>query len=117
MKTSIAVLFVVALALALLANRAVADGPNVLFRGYDPHIGLPVVIEQTDQGYTMDGLMMEVLRHPNIRHKGLSLTFTAKDRVGPPDMYYVLDEKRQALAVYVNCESGPCTYKRSIRSQ
>ena len=36
---------------------------------------------------------------------------------GEPDMYYVLDTKRQTLALYVNCEFGPCTYKRTIRAR
>ena len=58
---------------------------------------------------------MEVRRHSNITHEGLSLAI--QDRTGEPDMYYVLDAKRQTLALYVNCEFGPCTYKRTIRAR
>ena len=95
---------------------------SLLFHGNDTFLAerygehdWPVVIEKTDDGYTMDGMAMEVRRHSNITHEGLSLTI--QDRVGEPDMYYVLDAKRQTLALYVNCESGPCTYKRSIRAR
>ena len=97
---------------------------SILFHGYDTfqaeRFGEPkhdwlVVIEKTDDGYMMDGMAMEVRRHSNIKHEGLSLAI--QDRTGEPDMYYVLDAKRQTLAIYVNCEIGPCTYKRSIRAR
>ena len=95
---------------------------SLLFHGNDTFLAerfgehdWPVVIEKTDNGYTMDGMAMEERRHSNITHEGLSLVM--QDRIGEPDMYYVLDAKRETLALYVNCEIGPCTYKRTIRAR
>ena len=97
---------------------------SLLFHGNDTILAerlgeqdWPVVIEKTDNGYTIDGLVAEVRRHSNITHEGLSLTIGAQNRVGEPDRYYVLDVKRQTLALYVNCEFGPCTYARTIRAR
>ena len=88
---------------------------SILFHGHDTVFDSPVVIEKTDKGYTMDGTAMEERRHSNITHEGLSLAM--QDRIGEPNMYYVLDVKRQTLTLYVNCEFGPCTYKRTIRAR
>lgn len=88
---------------------------SLLFHGHDTVLNSSVVIEKTDNGYTMDGMAMEVRRHSNITHEGLSLVM--QDRIGEPNMYYVLDAKRETLALYVNCEFGPCAYKRTIRAK
>ena len=85
---------------------------SLVFRGYDPHLGSHVKIEKSGGVYMMDGMVMEVRRHPQIAGEGLSLVIV--DRVGEPDMYYVL-HRPDELSIYVNCEFGPCRYKRSIR--
>ena len=60
--------------------------------------------------YYMDGSEMEQLRHPNMPKDGLSLAM--KDRVGRPNMYYlVLPHK---VDIYFNCEFGSCAFRRSI---
>ena len=95
---------------------------SILFHGNDTFLAKqygehdwPVVIEKTNNGYMMDGMTMEVRSHSNITHEGLSLVI--QNRNGEPDNYFVLDAKRQTLALYVNCEFGPCTYKRTIRAR
>lgn len=70
-------------------------------------------VERRNGRYYMDGDEMERKRHPNISRGGLSLAM--KDRIGSPNMYYVVRHPTR-LDIYVNCEFGPCGFKRSIRS-
>ena len=50
--------------------------------------------------------------HKNIRASGR--IFTMVDRIGEPNIYYVLTETG-SLNVYLNCEFGPCSYSRTMR--
>ena len=109
---------IVALALAAPTAPALAQGGNsengLVFTGYDPVLGIHVRIEKSGGVYMMDGMAMEVRRHPNIPDRGISLAIV--DRVGKPDNYFVLHRQGE-LSIYVDCEFGPCRYKRSIMKQ
>ena len=95
-------------------NSRTADSENgLIFTGYDPILGDYVKIEKSEGVYMMDGMTMEVRRHPNILDRGVSLAIV--DRVGEPNMYYVLHQGE--LSIYIDCEFGPCRYKRSIQNK
>ena len=100
---------------AALGGTAPAAGEEgeMAFRGYDPVWKSDTVIRKGSAGYTMDGAEMEVRKDPRIRHRGIPLAMV--DRIGKPNMYYVLDIEGGKLAIYVNCEFGTCTHKRTIK--
>lgn len=92
---------------------------KAVFTGCDRHMAKTygedcsswtVTIVKRGGKYYMDGSEMELLRHPDMPNDGVSLAM--KDRVGRPNMYYLVLPKK--LDIYVNCEFGSCTYKRSI---
>ena len=84
--------------------------PKAIFAGRDTRLGYDMKIEDRNGTYYMDGSRMERARHENMPKGGLSLAMT--DRIGDPDMYYVV--KPKMVDIYVNCEFGPCEFKRSI---
>lgn len=87
---------------------------GVLFKGQDPVWMGSVMVERRNGRYYMDGDEMQRLRHKNMPGGGISLAM--KDRIGMPNMYYLV-RSRGRLDIYVNCEFGPCTFKRSIRAR
>ena len=103
-----------ALGTALLAfsvGSATADDSTIIFAGHDPFWQAQTTIVKRDDVYFMDGEEMEELRHANMPADGLALAI--RDRIGAPDNYFLLRDGR--LEIYVNCEFGPCTKKRSFR--
>ena len=92
------------------AAATAADDGTIVFEGYDPLWESNTTIVKRDGTYYMDGGKMEELRHPNMPSDGLSLTLTS--RVGRPNMYYVVLPRM--LEIYINCEFGACTFRRSI---
>lgn len=97
--------------LAFTVSSSTADDSAVIFEGYDPLWQAQTIIIKRDGAYFMDGEEMEELRHPNMPADGLALAI--RDRIGAPDSYFLLRGGR--LEIYVNCEFGPCTRKRSFR--
>lgn len=88
-----------------------AEEPETLiFEGHDPVMQWDTTIVLRNGKYYLDGQEMEKLRHPSMPQDGLSLAM--KDRVGRPNMYWLVLPRM--LDVFVNCEYGQCTYKRSI---
>ncbi len=97
------------LALAL-SGAVVADDGAVIFEGYDPLWQAPTVIVERGGRYYMDGDEMDKLRHPNMPADGLSLAL--RDRRGNPDNYFLIRDRK--MDIYIDCEFGPCSLKRSI---
>ena len=86
------------------------ESGTLIFEGFDPVMQWDTAIALRNDKYYMDGQEMEELRHPNMPQDGLSLAM--KDRVGRPNMYWLVLPRM--LDVFVNCEFGQCTHKRSI---
>ena len=85
-------------------------GDGLVFEGRDPVWGSTTTVVRRDGVYYMDGERMEELRLRNMPPDGLSLAMV--NRIGRPSMYYLVLPRK--LDLYVNCEHGACTYKRSI---
>ena len=97
------------------------DG-ELMFYGCDHHLArlyeercehwMVRIVRHDDGQYQMiPGGPLEELRHSDIPAAGVSLTLV--DRVGEPDTYYVL--KPRKVDVWLNCEFGPCRYRRTIQ--
>lgn len=86
---------------------------QIVFDGYNPVMEWDTMVVSRDGKYYMDGEEMEILRHPNMPKEGLALTM--KNRVGQPNIYWLILEER--IDMYLNCETGPCKYKRSVFSK
>ena len=86
------------------------DGDRFVFEGYDSMWEATTSIVFRDGDYYMDGLRMEQLRHENMPRDGLSLAIV--DRIGQPNLYYLVLPRK--LDIFINCEFGPCNYRRSI---
>ena len=96
--------------LLLAATCAHGQNERVVFEGYDPLWQSTIRVVNRGGTYYMDFERMEELRHPNMPSDGLSLAMT--NRIGRPSMYWVILPRK--IDVYIGCEFGACTYKRSI---
>ena len=94
--------------------------PQLLFEGCDAYQAerygetcdaWHVDVVRIGPAYYMGDEPMEPMRHPAMPREGLSLA--VKDRVGSPNLYYVVLPGR--LDIYADCEFGDCRFKRSVR--
>lgn len=100
----------IAIILAAPITLYAEEQETLIFEGYDPVMQWDTTIVLRNGEYYLDRQKMEELRHPNMPQDGLSLAM--EDRVGRPNMYWLVLPRK--LDVFVNCEFGQCTYKRSI---
>ena len=98
------------LCFCLFATVQADDEGRLIFEGYDPMWESETSIVIRDGAYYMDGERMEELRHEKMPKDGLSLAMV--NRVGRPNMFYLVLPRK--LDIFINCEFGPCTYRRSI---
>ena len=101
---------IVITSLLAAAGAARPDDGAVMFRGYDPLWQAPTIVVRRDGRYYMDGAALDELRHRNMPAGGISLAI--RDRRGAPDIYFLIRDR--AMEIYVDCEFGPCRFKRSI---
>ena len=104
-------LAIMLIAVCLCVSAGDADATDTIaFQGYDPLWQDTFTLVKRHGEYLVDGAAMEELRHPNMPPDGLSLAM--KDRIGRPDLYYLVLPKK--LDIYVNCEFGSCPFQRSL---